>query len=163
MRNHSLKNNITIKKLDLVESVHRNVGLTKTESSQIVDQIFGLISDSLARGNNVKLANFGTFQLADKASRLGRNPRTNEPVPIPPRRAVMFKPSAKLSERIITANNTNNESASKELTKKKKQVLNALGNKIGTELCELDFLFNSASETQIHKDVNIPDTRNLKH
>lgn len=112
-------NTLTIKKLDLARSVQNNTELSKTDSSKIIDQMFALITDRLASGQNVKLSNFGTFQLIDKAERTGRNPRTNEEVLIAPRRIVSFKPSSKFKQRVIKAN-------AKDNTRKANQPLNQL-------------------------------------
>ena len=63
----------------------------------MVDAFFTEISDALVRGESVKLAGFGNFQLRDKGSRPGRNPKTGEVVTIAPRRVVTFQPSQKLT------------------------------------------------------------------
>jgi integration host factor subunit alpha len=59
-----------------------------------------LISIQLVDGQDVKLSGFGNFEIRSKSGRPGRNPRTGEPVPIPPKRVVTFKASAILKEQI---------------------------------------------------------------
>lgn len=59
----------------------------KTEASQAATQRFlagfvEVVSDSLANGEDVKIAGFGTFKKAAVAAKMGRNPRTGEPVPV---------------------------------------------------------------------------------
>lgn len=93
----------TLTRADLAEAVHRDVGLTRQESSDLVQSMLGMISDTLASGQSVKLSSFGSFQLRDKSGRIGRNPKTGEEVPIDPRRVLVFKPSQVLKEKIDTA------------------------------------------------------------
>tara|TARA_R110002072_G_scaffold5008_3_gene33864 strand:+ start:3430 stop:3735 length:306 start_codon:yes stop_codon:yes gene_type:complete len=93
----------TLTRADLSEAVHREVGLTRQESSDLVQSMLGMISDTLASGQSVKLSSFGSFQLRDKTGRMGRNPKTGEEVPIEPRRVLVFKPSQVLKEKIDNA------------------------------------------------------------
>ena len=90
----------TLTRADLAEAVHRDVGLTRQESADLVQSMLGMISDTLASGKPVKLSSFGSFQLRDKNGRIGRNPKTGEEVPIDPRRVLVFKPSQVLKEKI---------------------------------------------------------------
>ncbi|WP_410505694.1 integration host factor subunit alpha [Janthinobacterium sp.] len=86
----------TLTKAELAELLFEHVGLNKREAKDLVDAFFDEISDALARGEAVKLSGFGNFQLRDKGSRPGRNPKTGEVVTIAPRRVVTFQPSQKL-------------------------------------------------------------------
>lgn len=93
----------TVTRADLAEAVYREIGLSRTESSQLVESVIDHVIDALLRGENVKLAGFGTFSLRDKKERIGRNPKTGETVPITPRRVLTFKPSQIMKERVNTA------------------------------------------------------------
>jgi len=73
------------------------------ESAALVEQVLKEITDSLERGENVKLASFGTFLVPKKGSRPGRNPQTGEEVLITPRRVIFFKPSGMLIQRLADA------------------------------------------------------------
>lgn len=75
------------------EAVHRKVGLSRTESADLVKTVIDLISDALIAGQQVKLYSFGTFDVRAKRERVGRNPMTGEEVPITPRRVLVFRPS----------------------------------------------------------------------
>ncbi len=90
----------TMTKADLAEPLFEHVGLNKREAKDIVETFFKKISDSLERGESVKLTGFGNFQLRDKVSRPGRNPKTGVEVNIPARRIVTFHASQKLKSAI---------------------------------------------------------------
>lgn len=83
----------TLTRADLSESVHRQIGLSRSESADMVKAVLDLVSDTLVRGNSVKLSSFGTFLVRSKNGRVGRNPKTGEEVPITPRRVLVFRPS----------------------------------------------------------------------
>lgn len=83
----------TVTRADLCETVYQRVGLSRSESAQLVEQVINVISDAVADGNNVKLSSFGSFIVRSKGQRIGRNPKTGEEVPIEPRRVLVFKPS----------------------------------------------------------------------
>jgi len=93
----------TVTRADLAESVYREIGLSRTESAELVEDVIDHISEALLRGEQVKLAGFGTFSLRDKKERVGRNPKTGEEVPITPRRVLTFKASQVLRERVDSA------------------------------------------------------------
>ncbi len=90
----------TLTRADLAEAVYREVGLSRQDSTQLVEAVLGMISDTLEAGESVKLSSFGSFVLRDKNGRMGRNPKTGEEVPIDPRRVLVFKPSQVLKDRI---------------------------------------------------------------
>ncbi|PHR54245.1 MAG: integration host factor subunit alpha [Robiginitomaculum sp.] len=94
----------TVTRADLADSLIREVGLSRQDSSDFVDRIFDLISDELARGKSVKLSSFGAFHVRDKNQRMGRNPKTGEEVSIEPRRVIVFKSSQVLKERVDSGN-----------------------------------------------------------
>ncbi|MGB0772433.1 MAG: HU family DNA-binding protein, partial [Paracoccaceae bacterium] len=62
------------------------------------------VSDALVRGEKVKLSSFGTFSVRDKNARVGRNPKTGQEAPIPPRRVLTFRPSHLMKERVAEGN-----------------------------------------------------------
>jgi integration host factor subunit alpha len=92
----------TITRADLAESVYRKVGLSRTESAELVEMVLQEMSDAVARGETLKVSSFATFQLRDKNERIGRNPKTGQEVPITPRRVISFKASNVLKNRIQT-------------------------------------------------------------
>ena len=92
----------TVIRQDIANAVYREIGLSKSESADLVASIFEKISETLIAGENVKLARFGNFVIRDKVERIGRNPKTGTTVIIEPRRVVTFKASPKLSSRIMS-------------------------------------------------------------
>lgn len=83
-------------KAEMADILFDQVGLNKRESKEMVDAFFDELRACLVRGEMVKLSGFGNFQLRDKPSRPGRNPKTGESIPISARRVVTFHASQKL-------------------------------------------------------------------
>ena len=90
----------TLTRADLTEAVFNAVGLSRNESSQMVEDILEEVCGALSRGETVKLSSFGTFQVRQKSQRVGRNPKTGDEVPIAPRRVLVFRPSHVLKAQI---------------------------------------------------------------
>ncbi len=90
----------SITRADLCEAVHAELGLARSESSDLVEQVLDQISATLIAGTNVKVSSFGSFVLRHKGLRVGRNPKTGEEVPIAPRTVMTFRPSQILRARI---------------------------------------------------------------
>jgi integration host factor subunit alpha len=90
----------TLTRADLAEAVVRKVGLPRNESQELVELVLNEISDSLARGEQVKLSSFGSFGIRQKGERVGRNQKTGKEVPITPRRVLVFRPSNIMKDRI---------------------------------------------------------------
>ena len=90
--------------MELSEAVFRTVGLSRNESSELVEQVLRYMSDALVRGETVKISSFGTFSVRSKSARIGRNPKTGEEVPIEPRRVLTFRPSHIMKERVDAGN-----------------------------------------------------------
>ncbi|MFT4346992.1 integration host factor subunit alpha [Bartonella ancashensis] len=92
-----------VTRADLASAVCRKVGLSHSESVALIEFILSEISNSLVRGESVKLSSFATFQVRSKSERIGRNPKTGVEAPIPPRRVVTFKAANILKQRILDA------------------------------------------------------------
>ena len=90
----------------LSEAVFKNVGLSRNESSALVDTVFNEILKSLIDGDDVKISSFGTFIVRNKKERIGRNPKTGQEVPITARSVVTFRASNVLK---LKVNNKNKE------------------------------------------------------
>jgi integration host factor subunit alpha len=90
----------TVTRADLSEAVYQEVGLSRNESADLVESVLAEISDTLTRGETVKISSFGSFSVRQKGQRIGRNPKTGEEVPILPRRVLVFRASNVLKSRI---------------------------------------------------------------
>src|SRR4029079_8673074 len=90
----------TLTRADLSEAVHRQVGLSRTESADLVKSVLDIMTDMLLTVETVMLSSFGTFMVRKKSGRLGRNPKTGEEVPITPRRVLVFRTSQVMKNQI---------------------------------------------------------------
>ena len=78
---------------DIIEALSDNVGLSLSDSSLLIEEIFEFILNELEKGDDVKISSFGTFSVRHKRSRMGRNPKTGVEVPITERNVVTFTSS----------------------------------------------------------------------
>ncbi len=78
---------------DIIEAISDNVGLSLSDSSAIIEEIFEFILDELEKGDDVKISSFGTFSVRHKKPRIGRNPKNGVEAPITERNVVTFTSS----------------------------------------------------------------------
>lgn len=90
--------NKTVTRADLADKLSGQFGLMARDSRQIVESVLDEIAEALVRGENVKLAGFGSFNQRSKSARPGRNPKNGVEATISPRRVLAFKPSNTLRE-----------------------------------------------------------------
>ena len=95
----------------LSEAVFKSVGLSRNESSNLVDTVFNEILRTLTSGNDVKISSFGTFIVRNKKERIGRNPKTGEEVPITARQVVTFRSSNVLKSEVSDLSINDNSSS----------------------------------------------------
>ena len=93
----------TLTRAQLSEAVYQQIGLSRSESAHLVEQVLEEISRAVENGHNVKISSFGTFVVRSKGGRVGRNPKTGQEVPIDPRRVLTFRPSQILRDRVNSA------------------------------------------------------------
>jgi integration host factor subunit alpha len=91
---------MALTKADFAENLFDELGLNKREAKDMVELFFEEIKSSLENGKQVKISGFGKFELRDKSSRPGRNPKTGEEIPITARRVVTFRSGQKLKARV---------------------------------------------------------------
>jgi integration host factor subunit alpha len=91
---------MAVTKADFAERLFDDLGLNKREAKEMVELFFEEIKASLEKGEQVKISGFGKFELRDKSSRPGRNPKTGEEIPITARRVVTFRTGQKLKIRV---------------------------------------------------------------
>ncbi|MEL6828349.1 MAG: integration host factor subunit alpha [Pseudomonadota bacterium] len=90
----------TLTRVELTDAIVREIGLTRQESSHLLDRVLEMISESLEDEGAVKLSRFGNFNVRRKAAREGRNPKTGIQATISARKVVTFKPSPMLKDRV---------------------------------------------------------------
>ncbi len=93
-------NGTTLTRAQLSEALCRQMGFSRHDSSVLLESILEEISQAFERGDTVKLPTFGSFSVCNKRERIGRNPRSGEEVPIPPRNVLVFRASRLLKDRI---------------------------------------------------------------
>ena len=94
---------MTMTKRELVIRVANKLGMTQSDVAKVIEGTFDTISRTLAEGRRWELRDFGVFEVKTRASRIGRNPRTGDQVPVPERRVVTFRPGKKMKELIATS------------------------------------------------------------
>lgn len=90
----------TVTRASLVEQIYQQVGLSRKESSALLEDVLETVMAALERGESVKISGFGTFAVRKKGQRSGRNPKTGEEVPILPRSVLVFRPSQLLKANV---------------------------------------------------------------
>ena len=92
------KKNVTRK--ELASSVYEKLSVSQRNAADIVDTVFTVMKNTMVAGELVKLVQFGTFTVRDKAPRRGRNPKTGASMTITKRQMISFRPSKRLRERL---------------------------------------------------------------
>jgi integration host factor subunit beta len=87
-------------KADLINKIAKDMDISKQDAEAGVNLFFQTIKEALERGEEIELRGFGSFRFRQRQARSGRNPRTGEPVKVPPKKVLYFKPS-KLLKSII--------------------------------------------------------------
>jgi nucleoid DNA-binding protein len=83
---------MAVTKKDIVIKISTETGIKQLDVKQVVQATLDKITEYLAQGQTVELRNFGIFKIKSRRGRLGRNPRTGQEVPVPPKKVVVFKP-----------------------------------------------------------------------
>ena len=96
---------INLTKKDLVNFVYMQLGFSKQISENLIDDFLVSIISNIKTEKKLKLANFGTFTIRRKKSRIGRNPKTKESKVISDRDVVLFKPSKEFKQYINLKDN----------------------------------------------------------
>jgi len=87
-------------KAELVGQIAEQAGLTKTQAEKVLAALMRCVEKEVKDGGKITLTGLGTFSLAERKARKGRNPRTGEETNIPARKAVKFKASKVLNDAI---------------------------------------------------------------
>jgi nucleoid DNA-binding protein len=87
-------------KKDIILKVSDESNLKQIDVKKVVQKTLDCMVEALARGEKIELRNFGVFKIKQRKSRTGRNPRTGQVVPVPPRKVVVFKPGLEMKHKI---------------------------------------------------------------
>ena len=85
-------------KTELIEKISEGAELSKASAGRALDSLIQAVTDELAAGGNVSLVGFGTYKVAKRKARIGRNPRTGEQIQIAASQKVKFLPAKALKE-----------------------------------------------------------------
>jgi nucleoid DNA-binding protein len=89
-----------VTKKEIVKQISERLGLTQLKTKQIVQETFDAIVDTLLEVGRIELRNFGVFEVKQRKARKARNPRTGDPVDVPSKNVVTFKPGKEMEERV---------------------------------------------------------------
>ncbi|MGF0224030.1 HU family DNA-binding protein [Bacillus velezensis] len=95
-----MKEKSHMNKTEFVGAVADELGVTKKESTTNVDGVFKVLSETLAKGESIKIPGVGTFEVRERAARKGRNIQTGEEIEIPASKVVKFKPAKALKDAV---------------------------------------------------------------
>lgn len=87
-------------KAELIEAIAAEAGLSKADSKKALDAFVNTTTKALKKGDRIALVGFGSFSVASRAARKGRNPQTGKEINIKAKKVVKFKPGAELSKKV---------------------------------------------------------------
>ena len=87
-------------KAELIANVAKKAELTQKDTEAAVNAFFSTVQESLAAGENVQVIGFGTFEVRERAARVGRNPQTCEEIQIAAAKVPAFKPGKALKDAV---------------------------------------------------------------
>jgi DNA-binding protein HU-beta len=90
----------SVNKNDLVDAIASSGNMTKADATQAVDTVIDAITNALKKGDEVRIAGFGTFVVSQRAASEGRNPRTGEKIQIPASKLPKFRAGKGLKDAI---------------------------------------------------------------
>ena len=85
-------------KTELVAAIAENAEISKKDAEKALKAFADVVASELKKGEKVQLVGFGTFEVAERAAREGRNPHTGEPMPIAASKAPKFKAGKALKD-----------------------------------------------------------------
>ena len=87
-------------KSELMNAVAEKASLSKKDAEAAVTAALDVITDALAEGEEIRLVGFGTFEVKKREARMGRNPKTKEPIPIAASKVPVFKAGKALKDAV---------------------------------------------------------------
>ena len=87
-------------KKEIVKTISESIGMTQLKTKQIVQETFDAIVEALVEEKRIELRTFGVYEVKKRAGRKARNPRTGDPVDVPEKYVVTFKPGKEMEKRV---------------------------------------------------------------
>lgn len=87
-------------KAELIDAIAGGADLTKADAKKALDAFIDSTSGALKKGDRVALVGFGSFSVASRSARTGRNPQTGKEITIPAKKVVKFKPGSELADTV---------------------------------------------------------------
>ena len=91
---------MTLTKNGIIDQIQAELQFLKNQSAEATEALIEIIKSTLATGEDVLVSGFGKFCVREKQARIGRNPATNQPMMLKPRRVVTFKCATNLRDRV---------------------------------------------------------------
>lgn len=91
---------VLMTKKDIVLKISEETGFKQIVVKKVVHKVFEVMLSALYKGEKIEIRNFGVFKVKRRKPRVGRNPKTNQPVPVPERKTVVFKPGLEMKQKI---------------------------------------------------------------
>jgi DNA-binding protein HU-beta len=89
-----------VNKSELIEHIARQADISKAAATRALEAVIGGVKTTLKKGGSVSIVGFGTFAVTKRAARVGRNPRTNEPIKIKSAKVPKFRPGKGLKDAV---------------------------------------------------------------
>ncbi|MDZ4830589.1 MAG: HU family DNA-binding protein [Phycisphaerae bacterium] len=90
----------TTTKKELIDRISEATQLRRSEVKKVLQTFLGFVIEELSRGNRLEFRDFGVFEPKERAARVAQNPKTLQPVSVPPRRTVKFKVGRLMKQRL---------------------------------------------------------------
>ncbi len=103
-------------KKDIVRTIAEQLDLPQLRTKELVQRTFDALVETLVREGRIELRNFGVFQIKRRGSRVARNPRTGERVPVQAKSVVTFKPGKEMEARVRELDRQSSASATPPAT-----------------------------------------------
>ena len=87
-------------KTELIKEIAGRTTVSQEQTGKMIEALLAVVQETLADGDSVQLVGFGTFTVAERSERVGRNPKTGAAITIPAKKGVKFKPGKVLSDAV---------------------------------------------------------------
>jgi len=89
-----------VNKADLIDAIAKDVSIAKSAAANVIDSFIETVKRSLKKGEKVTLMGFGSWEVRERAARVGRNPQTGKEIKIKAKKVPKFNPGKELKEAV---------------------------------------------------------------